>query len=128
LVRLGRRCRWRVGLPQLVEVDQRQSGGSLASDLMEAVRPPVDRVVVDLLGERALVRRDVIETREGVCRVGASLARELAGTGTDPPPPSGQRCGEDGSNVPAKGVEPAARMTPTVFGSGASRRAAAGSP
>ncbi len=50
---------------------------SLASDLMEPVRPAADRVVVDLLGNRELRRGDVVETRQGVCRLGPGLAREL---------------------------------------------------
>lgn len=50
---------------------------SLASDLMEPVRPVADRLVVDLLLERDLMRGDVVETREGVCRLGPQLAREL---------------------------------------------------
>lgn len=52
--------------------------GSLATDLMEPVRPTVDVVVLDLLESRELERGDIQETREGVCRVGPSLACVLA--------------------------------------------------
>jgi CRISPR-associated protein Cas1 len=50
---------------------------SLASDLMEPARPVADRIALDLLEDRELGRRDVVETREGVCRLGPDLAREL---------------------------------------------------
>jgi CRISPR-associated endonuclease Cas1 len=50
---------------------------SLASDLMEPVRPLADRVAIELLSRRELSRADVFETREGVCRLGPGLAREL---------------------------------------------------
>lgn len=51
---------------------------SLASDLMEAVRPVADGFVLDLLERRELVRGDVFESRSGVCRLGPPLVRELA--------------------------------------------------
>lgn len=54
---------------------------SLAADLMEPVRPVVDRFVVDLLASRTFAARDFFETREGVCRIMPILARELALTG-----------------------------------------------
>jgi CRISPR/Cas system-associated endonuclease Cas1 len=52
--------------------------GSLAHDLMEPVRPVVDGMVLGLLAEHAMQRGDVYETREGVCRLGPSMARRLA--------------------------------------------------
>jgi len=61
----------------LMHTDTRYRG-SLASDLMEPVRPIVDKVVLELLTDRELERGDVVETREGVCRLGAKLACELA--------------------------------------------------
>jgi CRISP-associated protein Cas1 len=61
----------------IMHVDQRYRG-SLATDLMEPARPAADALVLDLLSERALRVRDVVETRQGVCRVGLPLARELA--------------------------------------------------
>lgn len=51
---------------------------SLASDLMEPVRPTADRIVLDLLLARELSRGDVVETRQGVCRLGPSMVRELS--------------------------------------------------
>jgi len=61
----------------LMHADTRYRG-SLASDLMEPVRPIVDRLVLELLTGRELARGDVVETREGVCRLGPDLARQLA--------------------------------------------------
>ena len=45
---------------------------------MEPVRSNVDRFVLKLLTTRELERGDVFETREGVCRLGPELARQLA--------------------------------------------------
>ena len=45
---------------------------------MEPLRPVVDKFVLDLLAARELEQGDVVETREGVCRLGPELARELA--------------------------------------------------
>jgi hypothetical protein len=45
---------------------------------MEPVRPIVDRLVLELLTGRELARGDLIETREGVCRLSSELARQLA--------------------------------------------------
>jgi CRISPR/Cas system-associated endonuclease Cas1 len=55
---------------------------SLATDLMEPVRPVVDAFVLDLLAEHELQRGDIHETREGVCRIGPGLARVLAENAT----------------------------------------------
>jgi len=52
--------------------------GSLASDLMEPVRPVVDEFVLEVLTGRELERGDVFETRDGICRLGPDLARQLA--------------------------------------------------
>jgi CRISP-associated protein Cas1 len=51
---------------------------AFAADLMEPARPVADELVLDLLESHALDRGDVHETREGVCRVGPSMARRLA--------------------------------------------------
>lgn len=56
---------------------------SLSADLMEPVRPLVDRYVLRLLAERSFAASDFYETRQGVCRVTPPLARELALTGPD---------------------------------------------
>jgi CRISPR-associated endonuclease Cas1 len=53
---------------------------SLSADLMEPVRPLVDRYVLELLTSRPLAAADFFETRQGVCRVTSGLARELAQT------------------------------------------------
>jgi CRISPR-associated protein Cas1 len=52
---------------------------SLASDLMEPARAEADRFAIELLENRDLCRGDVVETREGICRLGPQLARELGG-------------------------------------------------
>jgi CRISPR-associated endonuclease Cas1 len=53
---------------------------SLAADLMEPVRPIVDRYILDLLAGRSFAVDDFFETRQGVCRVTPRLAKELAQT------------------------------------------------
>lgn len=53
---------------------------SLAADLMEPVRPLVDRYVLELLATRTFAARDFFETRQGVCRVVAPLTHELVET------------------------------------------------
>jgi CRISPR-associated endonuclease Cas1 len=62
----------------ILHTDKRYRG-SLAHDLMEPVRPVLDGLVIDLIAEYLLARGDVYETREGVCRLGPSLARPVAG-------------------------------------------------
>jgi CRISPR-associated endonuclease Cas1 len=56
---------------------------SLSADLMEPVRPLVDRFAIELLAGRRFARRDFFETREGVCRLMSSYARELAASSPD---------------------------------------------
>ena len=51
---------------------------SLACDLMEVVRPDVDRLWLELLGSRVFAARDFFETRTGVCRLVAPLPKMLA--------------------------------------------------
>jgi CRISPR-associated endonuclease Cas1 len=53
---------------------------SFSADLMEPLRPAVDRYLLDLLTRRTFGIRDFYETRTGVCRVVAPLTRELAET------------------------------------------------
>jgi CRISPR-associated endonuclease Cas1 len=53
---------------------------SLAADLMEPVRPLVDRYLLELLTTHVFAAADFFETRQGVCRVTPPLARELAAT------------------------------------------------
>lgn len=61
----------------LMHTDQRYRS-SLATDLMEPGRPAADQLVLDVLQRRALSRGDIVETREGVCRIGPALAHQLA--------------------------------------------------
>ncbi len=56
---------------------------SLASDLMEPARPAADAIALDLIERREFARGDVFETRQGTCRLGTSLARELASHSED---------------------------------------------
>jgi CRISPR-associated endonuclease Cas1 len=56
---------------------------SLSADLMEPVRPLVDRCVFELLDRRTFAADDFFETRQGVCRVTPPVARELAGAALD---------------------------------------------
>ncbi|MFN8675486.1 MAG: CRISPR-associated endonuclease Cas1 [Thermomicrobiales bacterium] len=51
---------------------------SLALDLMEAVRPEVDRWVLNILTTRTLRKADFFETREGTCRLMPALAQHVA--------------------------------------------------
>ena len=51
---------------------------SLASDLMEPVRPIGDQIVVELLNSRVFKRGDLGESRQGICRLGSGVAAELA--------------------------------------------------
>lgn len=51
---------------------------SLSADLMEPVRPLVDRYVFDLIARRTFAADDFFETRQGVCRVTPPLAREIS--------------------------------------------------
>lgn len=61
----------------LMHTDQRYRT-SMAMDLMEPSRPVADELVLNLLEARELKRGDVYETRDGICRLGASLVHELA--------------------------------------------------
>jgi CRISPR-associated protein Cas1 len=56
---------------------------SLASDLMEPVRPMADQIAIERLRDRELGRKEVFETRKGVCRLGPTLARELGAHSED---------------------------------------------
>ena len=53
---------------------------SLALDVLEPVRPVVDRFVLELLSERMFHKRDFIERSDGHVRIAAPLSRELAET------------------------------------------------
>lgn len=64
----------------ILHADQR-SRDSLACDVMEPIRAAVDQFVLDLIASRPLSLRDVIETRDGQCRLLPRLASELVETG-----------------------------------------------
>ncbi len=53
---------------------------SLSADLMEPVRPLVDRYLLRLIESRPFAWADFYETRQGVCRITPLLAKELAET------------------------------------------------
>ena len=66
----------------IVHADYRDRD-SLALDLMEVVRPEVDRYLLELLSSRTFRARDFYETRKGVCRLLPPLTHELASTTTE---------------------------------------------
>jgi len=51
---------------------------NLAFDLLEPVRPAVERFVLDLVAERTFSRRDFIERSDGSIRIAPHLVQELA--------------------------------------------------
>jgi CRISPR-associated protein Cas1 len=53
---------------------------SLSLDLVEVVRPHVDRYLLRLVEQRAFRRLDFAETAEGVVRINAPLSHDLAAT------------------------------------------------
>lgn len=63
----------------IVHADQR-ARDSFACDVMEAIRPEIDRYVLDMLTTRPLGTGDVFETRQGACRLLPSITRLLAET------------------------------------------------
>jgi CRISPR-associated endonuclease Cas1 len=60
----------------ILHVDQ-DYRDSLAADLMEPVRPIVDRYLLQMLTRRTFAATDFFETSTGVCRLTSSLARQL---------------------------------------------------
>lgn len=56
------------------------SRDSLADDLMEPVRPLVDRWALTHLADRSFAASDLYETRQGVCRLTPPVAEELTET------------------------------------------------
>lgn len=51
---------------------------SLACDLVEPVRPIVDRYILNIVRSTVFTRDDFVEMRSGQCRVGDSMAAEIA--------------------------------------------------
>ncbi len=85
---------------------------SLSADLMEPVRPLVDRYVLRLLTERSFAAADFHETRQGVCRITPPLARELAATSVEWRRAVG-RVAEDVARLLEPGPAQRARLIPT---------------
>ncbi|MDX2059473.1 MAG: CRISPR-associated endonuclease Cas1 [Gemmatimonadales bacterium] len=69
-----------VGLDPMLGVlhTDRTARGALALDLMEPIRPTVDRFVLDLLAQREFTRRDLLELPDGQCRLMPSVTEPLA--------------------------------------------------
>lgn len=87
---------------------------SLALDVMEAVRPAVDRYVLDLLGAQVFRRGDFVETKQGGCRILAPLSHHLAQTG----PTWGRQLGpvvERVARLFAEGPGSRVSVTPTTL-------------
>src|SRR5207302_11022633 len=61
----------------------RPNRDSLACDLMEPVRPAVDRYVCELLGHRTFTKEDVFELLDGQCRLLPPLTHDLAATASE---------------------------------------------
>ncbi len=58
--------------------NDRSNRDSLACDLMEPVRPAVDRFLLDYLERRTFTREDVFELLNGQCRLMPTVTQELA--------------------------------------------------
>jgi len=56
----------------------RTARGALALDLMEPIRPHVDRWVLDCLSEREFTRQDLFELPDGQCRLMPALTEPVA--------------------------------------------------
>jgi len=61
----------------IIHTDQK-SRDSLAFDLLEPLRPVVERLVLQLLAGRHLTKDDVTETRDGRCRLLPPLTHDVA--------------------------------------------------
>ena len=85
---------------------------SLADDLMEPVRPLVDRYVLRLLASRRFALSDFHETRQGVCRVTTRLARELAEAAQAWRPAVGAVAEDVGAMLGGSGEAPGKLATP----------------
>ncbi len=53
---------------------------ALVYDLMEPLRPQVDRLVLDFVRSRTFAPKDFMLTSSGVCRLHPQLARAMIGT------------------------------------------------
>ncbi len=72
----------RLGLDPGLGVLHQDAAGrdSLALDLIEPVRPTIDRFVLDLVAERAFAKREFVERSDGHVRCAAPLTHDLAAT------------------------------------------------
>ncbi len=91
---------------------------SFSADLMEPVRPLVDRWVLALLSKRTLAASDFFETRQGVVRITPPLARELAATA----PEWGRHVGRIAEDVARMLERGSADAVPPSRGASAARR------
>jgi len=57
-----------------------ESRDSLVPDVIEPVRPQVERFVIDLMGQSVFTRKDFIERSDGSIRIGPELAQRLSAT------------------------------------------------
>jgi CRISPR-associated endonuclease Cas1 len=64
----------------VIHVDYRDRD-SFVLDLMEVVRPDVDRYVLELVRSRTFTRKDFLETGRGQCKIRAPFSHELVKTG-----------------------------------------------
>jgi len=87
-------------------VDQ-DNRDSLASDLMEPLRPIVDRYVLDLVQRRTFACSDFFETSSGACRLTSHLAKSLWGIALE----LGARAGRVAEDVAGR-LDPASLRTP----------------
>jgi CRISPR-associated endonuclease Cas1 len=63
----------------LLHADVR-SRSSLADDLLEPVRPSIERLALRVIGERVFTRADFMESDDGSVRIAPPLRQDLAGT------------------------------------------------
>ncbi len=61
----------------VLHADRKDGRDSLALDLLEPVRPIVDAFVLNIVRDHIFVRRELIETRDGVCRLLPPLTHDL---------------------------------------------------
>ncbi len=109
----------------ILHTDKRYRG-SLAHDLIEPVRPIADRLLLDYVSDHPFARGELLETREGACRLGAPLARRLASWA-----PDFRAALTEHAQTLAEALDPttasrrpAHKRTPKTAGKGARRRTA----
>jgi CRISPR-associated endonuclease Cas1 len=100
---------------------------SLAADLMEPIRPLVDRAVFDLVARRTFSAADFHETGQGVCRLMPRVARELGESSGGWTRPVG-RVAEDVARLLADGTAADELATPLTGRRRSAGRAARSRP